>query len=169
MMSAIRTRTTTVLTRSLFTFAALAVFAGSAIAQDIPDTLVPPQQDLLVGKYAAKGVQVYVCDVKGAVNEWDFRAPEAELIDARGGPFARHYAGPTWEATDGSKVVGKVFGKRGRSEGGCNSLAAIVDKILRIGGICRRALRPTNQHLRRSRADRRVSDGRNGAACRLHG
>ena len=97
------------LTRSLFTFAAFALFAGSAIAQDIPAKLVPPQAAPLVGKYAAKGVQIYVCSVKGVANEWGFKAPEAELIDAQGRPFAKHYAGPTWEAPDGSKIVGKVL------------------------------------------------------------
>jgi len=97
------------LTRSLFTFAAFALFAGSAIAQDIPAKLAPPQEGLLVGKYAAKGVQIYVCSVKGVANEWGFKAPEAELIDAQGRPFARHYSGPTWEAPDGSKIVGRVL------------------------------------------------------------
>jgi Protein of unknown function (DUF3455) len=97
------------LTRSLFTFAALALFAVSATAQDIPAKLALPQERPLVGKYAAKGVQIYVCRVKGAANEWDFKAPEAGLTDAQGRPFAKHYAGPTWEAPDGSKIVGKVL------------------------------------------------------------
>ena len=97
------------LTRSLFTFAALSLFAASASAQNIPAKLSPPQPGPLVGKYAAKGVQIYVCTVKGSGSEWDFKAPEAELIDPRGRPFAKHYAGPTWEARDGSKVAGKVL------------------------------------------------------------
>ncbi|UWU76505.1 DUF3455 domain-containing protein [Bradyrhizobium huanghuaihaiense] len=95
--------------RSLFTLVALALFAGSAIAQDIPAKLAPVGKGPLVGKYAAKGVQIYVCSAKGSANEWDFEAPEAELIDARGRLFAKHYAGPTWEALDGSKAVGKVL------------------------------------------------------------
>ena len=97
------------LIRSLFTFAALALFAVSAAAQEIPAKLAPPQERPLVGKYAAKGVQVYVCSVKGSANEWGFKAPQAELIDAQGRPFAKHYAGPAWEAPDGSKIVGKVL------------------------------------------------------------
>jgi hypothetical protein len=97
------------LTRSLFTFAALSLSGVSALAQDIPAKLVPPQPGHLVGEYAAKGVQIYVCTVKGSAREWDFKAPEAELIDPEGRPFAKHYAGPTWEARDGSKVVGKIL------------------------------------------------------------
>ena len=96
-------------TRSLFTFAALAVFSVSAVAQDIPAELAPPQGATLLGRYAAKGVQIYVCRAKGVTNEWDFKAPEAELTDARGKPFAKHYGGPTWEADDGSKVEGKAL------------------------------------------------------------
>jgi hypothetical protein len=35
-------------------------------------------------------------------------APEADLFDARGNRAGRHYAGPHWEATDGSKILGTV-------------------------------------------------------------
>jgi hypothetical protein len=117
MTNAISIRTTTVLARSL-TFAALAVFAGSAIAQDIPAKLVPPQEGPMVGKYAAKGVQIYVCSIKGGANEWNFEAPEAELVDPHGRPFAKHYAGPTWEAPDGSKIVGKVLASEAAPKAG---------------------------------------------------
>lgn len=96
-------------TRSLFTLGALALFTGSAVAQDIPAKLAPSGEGPLVGKYAAKGVQIYVCSAKGSANEWDFKTPEAELIDAKDRLFAKHYAGPTWEAPDGSKAVGKVI------------------------------------------------------------
>jgi len=97
------------LTRWLFTFAALALSSVSAVAQGIPAELALPQGGTPLGKYAAKGVQIYVCRVKGAASEWGFKAPEAELVDAQGRPFAKHYAGPTWEAADGSKIVGKAL------------------------------------------------------------
>jgi uncharacterized protein DUF3455 len=97
------------LARLLFTFAALAFSTIFAVAKDIPAKLAPPQDRPLVGKYAAKGVQIYVCRAEGVANEWEFKAPEAELTDAQGRSFAKHYAGPTWEARDGSKIVGKVL------------------------------------------------------------
>jgi hypothetical protein len=99
------------LTRLLFIFAALALPRDLAFpqSQDIPPSLAPQQGATLLGKYAAKGIQIYVCRVKGATNEWAFKAPEAELVDPEGRPFAKHYAGPTWEAPDGSKAVGKVL------------------------------------------------------------
>src|SRR5882757_8679814 len=99
------------LTRLLFIFAALALPRDLAFprSQDIPPALAPQQGVILLGKYAATGAQIYVCRTKGATNEWAFKAPEAELVDPEGRPFAKHYAGPTWEAPDGSKAVGKVL------------------------------------------------------------
>ncbi|TPI51905.1 DUF3455 domain-containing protein [Mesorhizobium sp. B3-1-7] len=91
------------------TVAVLALLTVSAVAQGIPAKLEPPQGSTLVGKYAAKGVQIYVCSHDGSANEWAFKSPEAELVDAHGKPFAKHYAGPTWEANDGSKIAGKVL------------------------------------------------------------
>jgi hypothetical protein len=96
------------LTRSLSALVALVLFPASAVAQGIPAKLAPPRGSALVGKYAAKGVQIYVC-LKGAATEWSFKAPEAELVDAQGRPFAKHYAGPTWEAPDGSKIAGTAL------------------------------------------------------------
>jgi hypothetical protein len=99
------------LTRLLFIFAALALSRELAFSQsqDIPPPLAPQPVTILLGKYAATGAQIYVCRTKGATNEWAFKAPEAELVDPEGRPFAKHYAGPTWEAPDGSKAVGKVM------------------------------------------------------------
>jgi hypothetical protein len=108
----------TMLTRSLVVFATFLLLAVPAIAREIPATLAPPQQGALIGKYAAKGVQIYVCIIKGSVTEWSFKAPEAELIDAQGRLFAKHYAGPTWEAPDGSKIVGKILASEPASKTG---------------------------------------------------
>jgi hypothetical protein len=35
-------------------------------------------------------------------------APEAQLVDARGAIVGLHGAGPHWQATDGSRIVGTV-------------------------------------------------------------
>lgn len=96
------------LTRSLSSFAVLALFAASASAQDIPAKLALQKDDTMVGRYAAKGVQIYICHAKSDGNKWSFKAPEAELTEADGKFFARHYAGPTWEAFDGSKAFGTI-------------------------------------------------------------
>jgi hypothetical protein len=65
----------------------------------------------VVLKALAKGVQIYACKAKeGAASayEWTLKAPEAELFDDKGQKIGKHYGGPTWEAADGSKVVGKL-------------------------------------------------------------
>src|SRR5262249_9768203 len=40
--------------------------------------------------------------------EWAFVAPEADLFDTSGKKIGRHYAGPHWESSDGSKIAGTV-------------------------------------------------------------
>jgi len=60
---------------------------------------------------SARGVQIYECRSRKQPDggfEWAFAAPEADLFDARGSRIGRHYAGPHWEAMDGSKIVGTV-------------------------------------------------------------
>src|SRR6266704_1241294 len=38
----------------------------------------------------------------------NLKVPEADLFDLSGKKIGKHYAGPTWESNDGSKVVGEV-------------------------------------------------------------
>jgi len=62
-------------------------------------------------KASAKGAQIYACKGReGAptVYEWTLKAPEADLFDDDGQRIGKHYAGPTWESTDGSKVTGAL-------------------------------------------------------------
>jgi hypothetical protein len=53
----------------------------------------------------ATGVQIYTCTASPAGAAWTFQAPEATLY-RRGNVAGKHYAGPTWQALDGSTVVG---------------------------------------------------------------
>jgi hypothetical protein len=55
----------------------------------------------------ATGAQIYECEAApGAGASWVFREPIATLalVDVTVG---RHYAGPTWELTDGDRVIGR--------------------------------------------------------------
>jgi hypothetical protein len=77
----------------------------------VPERLKPGANESLAMIVPAKGVQLYECRARtGQVGgyEWAFVAPEADLFDARGTRAGRHYAGPHWESTDGSKIVGTV-------------------------------------------------------------
>ncbi len=75
----------------------------------VPTKLEPGPHAILAMTVAAKGVQINRAekakDVAGF--EWAFVAPEAQL-DASGRRVGRHGAGPSWEASDGSKIVGTV-------------------------------------------------------------
>lgn len=79
-----------------------------------PDNLNVPAGQTLQLKGSAKGVQIYECKAKNDGKkqfEWTLKAPEADLIDAQDKKIIKHYGGPTWEALDGSKVVGSVRSK----------------------------------------------------------
>jgi len=76
-----------------------------------PEALRPPANQVLALEARATGVQIYECtasrDQPGRF-EWALNAPEADLFDETGRKVGKHYAGPTWEALDGSKVIGEV-------------------------------------------------------------
>lgn len=78
---------------------------------NIPDNLKPRANESLAMIAAAKGVQIYECRAKqnqtGAY-DWELVAPEADLFDTNGKKIGKHYAGPHWESTDGSKVAGTL-------------------------------------------------------------
>ncbi len=68
---------------------------------------------------SATGVQIYTCGKNDAgAPAWVFKAPEAQLFDAQKKLVGKHYAGPTWEALAGGKVVGAVKGNAPAPEAG---------------------------------------------------
>ena len=78
---------------------------------NVPDKLKPRANESLAMVVPAKGVQIYECRAKkdqAGAYEWAFVAPEADLFDTSGRKIGRHYAGPHWESTDGSKIAGTV-------------------------------------------------------------
>jgi hypothetical protein len=85
----------------------------SETSPTIPPELAPPEGQLLL-KARGKGAQIYVCAPKpddANAFEWKLKAPDADLFDERGAKVAHHFAGPTWQANDGSSVVGNVLKK----------------------------------------------------------
>jgi hypothetical protein len=81
----------------------------SAAETALPDAIAAPGEAVVLSVHA-EGAQVYECKA-GADGKlaWAFREPIATLL-LDGKTVGRHYAGPTWEHTDGSAVVGKVVG-----------------------------------------------------------
>jgi len=104
----------------LLSSAALAAVLAScptpnlAAAPDIPEQLRVPAGGVLSLETHATGVQIYEC--RAGKDDptrfaWMFKAPEAELFNSAGKEIAKHYAGPTWEANDGSKVLGELVAR----------------------------------------------------------
>jgi hypothetical protein len=77
---------------------------------EVPARLRPSSAETLAMIVPASGVQIYACRAAKERNayEWAFVAPEADLFDTRGNRVGRHYAGPRWEAVDGSTIVGTL-------------------------------------------------------------
>src|SRR5206468_380485 len=77
----------------------------------VPDAIQVPSgnQPFLEGH--AIGTQNYTCQLPSTgVYTWTFVAPAATLYKNKndiGKVIATHFAGPTWQATDGSTIVGK--------------------------------------------------------------
>ena len=78
------------------------------ISAQMPAIAAPGQT--VVATLHAEGAQVYECKAgtDGKLT-WQIREPIATLF-LDGKTIGRHYAGPTWEHTDGGLVVGKVVG-----------------------------------------------------------
>jgi FtsP/CotA-like multicopper oxidase with cupredoxin domain len=81
--------------------AALAFTATASAA--VPDTIAVPAGNTAYLSGHATGVQIYACTATG----WTLEAPRAVIRDKNGHVLLTHYAGPTWEARDGSTVVGR--------------------------------------------------------------
>jgi Protein of unknown function (DUF3455) len=108
-------------------FALVAIACGILIApaaaqtpklDELPAALKPAGLSVYL-EVPATGVQIYVCGKNDAgAPAWVFKAPEAELFDAQKKQIGKHYAGPTWEALAGGKVVGAVKGSAPAPEAG---------------------------------------------------
>jgi hypothetical protein len=92
-------------------FATTSVVAAGCAApalQPVPEALQPAGERLAL-TVPARGVQIYECRArKDGGFEWTFVAPDADLFDAKARPIGRHGAGPFWQASDGSRVVGTL-------------------------------------------------------------
>jgi hypothetical protein len=68
----------------------------------VPAAIAVPDGNKVSLEAHAVGVQIYSCNGTA----WTLVAPRANLY-RHGKLVATHFAGPTWQAKDGSKVVGK--------------------------------------------------------------
>jgi hypothetical protein len=83
----------------------------AACSADVPAALQAPAGNAFAFEFRAEGAQVYGCAASGGAFAWALQGPDATLVGPDGLVGGKHYAGPTWEAGDGSKVAGaKVEG-----------------------------------------------------------
>ena len=118
----------------------------------VPENLRVPDGQSLLLRAVARGTQIYTCKAKAAdpaAFEWGLKAPDAELFDQSGARIGRHYAGPTWESADGSRVVGEVMQRsavpaavpwlllRAKSNEGSGTLSSVkyIQRLDTVGGV----------------------------------
>ena len=94
------------LTSATLLAAASTVLSFFVTAQQVP-LPQPPANEKLLLQVHARGDQIYTCQSDAAQFTWTLKAPSAQL-DKDGKPFGKHFAGPSWEANDGSRVTGKA-------------------------------------------------------------
>jgi hypothetical protein len=87
-------------------FVCVLLVAGLSRGEEatIPKEIALPDGYVPVASFEAKGDQLYKAETKGGKLIWVLEAPKATLY-AKGKKVGTHYAGPTWEADDGSKIV----------------------------------------------------------------
>jgi hypothetical protein len=99
--------------RKTLCFTALAAVlstAALAATPDVPEAVRPPSGHKMTLHTVGVGEITYECRLKAGAtdaHEWAFVSPVAMLTDKSKKPVGKYYAGPTWEAADGSKVTGK--------------------------------------------------------------
>jgi len=78
---------------------------GAGSTDDIPRDIAV--EGPVVATVHATGFQVYTCAADSTgVLAWKLKGPDA-TFENEAGLKGKHYTGPTWEAADGSVVVGK--------------------------------------------------------------
>ena len=96
-------------------FVLLATASCIVTAQDqsqsaLPASLRTPSDQKLIFHAHGAGDQIYTCAAADGTYAWKLKGPDAQLIGTDGQVVGHHFAGPTWQSTDGSSVTGKAVG-----------------------------------------------------------
>jgi hypothetical protein len=92
---------------AVLSLVAQVALAGPPSPTGVADQITPGDGNkvFLIGH--GVGVQIYTCN--GSV--WSAAVPRANLYGDNGKLIITHFAGPSWQAKDGSKAVGTVVNK----------------------------------------------------------
>src|SRR5262245_5609848 len=77
-------------------------------APAVPAAIAVPDGHKLFLIGHAVGVQIHTCTLSPTGYRWRFDGPRADVFDDRGKLLVTHFAGPSWQAKDGSKAVGTL-------------------------------------------------------------
>jgi len=103
----------------------------------VPSAIAVPAGHKIEVMLRASGVQIYRCQptAQAATDYgWAFVAPEATLFNRDGTVAGHHYAGPTWEANDGSKAVGTLVAKAAGPDAASIPSLLLSAAVVRRGG-----------------------------------
>lgn len=100
--------------RALRLVSLVAVFLSlvrcATVARTDAEANLPAQLNVPAGNHrafadGAQGVQIYECKAADSGFTWVLQGPDANLSSADGAAAGKHFAGPTWQAADGSSVT----------------------------------------------------------------
>jgi hypothetical protein len=97
-----------ILLAGIFLSAEIVWAKSGAKRPSVPKQLRPPKGEALLVHLEGKGKQIYVCRNSEGTFAWKLKAPDATLFNEAGEEAGHHFAGPTWEAKDGSRVTAKL-------------------------------------------------------------
>jgi Protein of unknown function (DUF3455) len=93
---------------AIITTALVSSFCVQLAAQEIPPAIRAPENEHVALRVHAKGDQVYVCQQGVTQSAWRLKEPDAQLFGSDGKLVGKHFAGPSWQMNDGSKVRGEA-------------------------------------------------------------
>jgi uncharacterized protein DUF3455 len=76
----------------------------------VPAKIVVPEGNKLFLVGHAVGVQIHECIPAATGYRWRFVGPRADLYGENGALLATHFAGPRWQARDGSTILAALDG-----------------------------------------------------------
>lgn len=93
--------------------AAATLGACTAMQPGAATASIEPQNAQRAMTLTASGVQIYACEMNAQHQlGWVFKSPQATLFDTSGQAVVEHGAGPSWQAQDGSRIVGHVLAQK---------------------------------------------------------
>lgn len=115
------------------------MLADSAAANAaLPEAIRVPAGQKFMMMSRGVGELTYQCRAKKDMAdqfEWAFVGPVASLMNADRKVVGKYYAGPTWEATDGSKVSGKQVAVSPAAQGNIPLQLVKADPAMGVGAM----------------------------------